>query len=394
MKRLDLSTVNQKLLELENKRFIKCLDEYTKAKDRHRFKCLVEDCGHIWSSSYNHVVNSGTGCPKCAKNFSDKEKGDKRLKDLVKKNILVLDDYHTSTGLYRCKCLFPSCDHTWKTSYGNLINSNNGCAKCAGQVVDKNERTNNLRDLSKRGILVLDEYKGVDKKHSCKCLVEDCGYTWQATYYNLVKNNSGCGKCAGNVVNTDEYSQNLRDLSKRGILVAEDYTQYHHKHTCRCMNCDHVWKARYHCLIDRKHGCPKCAGILPLTLEEQVVADARSSIRKRIDCCLRRTHKQSFSKFHDDELLAYCQREYLTILPKPKGFTLDHILPLKIFDPTDNLEMKLCWNRRNLRWITGVENSTKRDKIIFDLFDDWHYLVYNLVSSGGYDTELAKSLLD
>lgn len=190
-------------------------------------------------------------------------------------------------------------------------------------------------------------------------------------------------------------NEDLDDLVERNIICTSGYKGSQSVHEFRCLleNCNHEWITSYNNVVNKGSGCPKYSGRV-LTVEEKTISADRQLIRIRINDALRNIKQSSFSKFHDDNLMAYCQREYLAIPVRPKGLTLDHILPLNFFDPTDDLEMKLCWNRRNLRWITGVENSTKRDKIIFDLFDDWHYLVYNLVSSGGYDTELAKSLLD
>lgn len=268
-----------------------------------------------------------------------------------------------------------------------------------GKRLDPNIAEQRLKLLINRNIKCLDSYKGSTTKHTFQCIVKNCNHKWEAAYYNVVNSNKrGCPKCCGNYVDLSIRHEKLDALTERNILCCDAYTEkttIKTKLLFRCLleRCNHTWWATYDNVIHKKSGCPRCCGQFAYE-EDKIRVMVKNRVRSRINASLRPCKQPSFSNFHSDDLLAYCQKEYITILPQPDLMTLDHILPLDFFNPTNDLEMKLCWNRRNLRWITQSENSKKKNKIIFDLFDDWHYLVYNLVSSGDYDTELAKSLLD
>jgi hypothetical protein len=48
-------------------------------------------------------------------------------------------------------------------------------------------------------------------------------------------------------------------------------------------------------------------------------------------------------------------------------YHIDHIIPVSVYDFTDEEEIKKCWNPHNLRIITEKENLDKKDKLDFDL---------------------------
>jgi hypothetical protein len=320
---------------------------------------------------------------------------EKRLTDLRLRNIICLDEYKGARKQHTFSCLLAECNYQWITTYDNVVNKGSGCPKCSGKIVDSDILKNQFNCLLERNIRCLDDYKGSNIKHRFECLNENCGRVWYAVYDSVARRGSTCPYCSKHILPADVINEKLTSLIERNISCLSGYIGTHDKHEFQCLvkTCEHIWVASYNNVVNKGSGCPRCVG-KALTSEEKVVSRIRASIRARITAALSSIDSTSFSNFHGDDLLGYCQQEYLTILPKPKGLTLDHILPLNIFDPKNDLEMKLCWNRRNLRWITGKENSSKNNKIVFDLFDDWHYLVYNLVSSGDYDVELAKSLLD
>ncbi len=52
-----------------------------------------------------------------------------------------------------------------------------------------------------------------------------------------------------------------------------------------------------------------------------------------------------------------------------KGYQLDHIIPLRAFDPNDVEMLKLAHCLENLRWIPAFENDSKNDKIVWSLLE-------------------------
>lgn len=56
--------------------------------------------------------------------------------------------------------------------------------------------------------------------------------------------------------------------------------------------------------------------------------------------------------------------------PRPnKSHSIDHIIPCVVFDFDLPGHVFLCQHPENLRWIEGIENSSKRDKIIWSLIE-------------------------
>ncbi len=64
------------------------------------------------------------------------------------------------------------------------------------------------------------------------------------------------------------------------------------------------------------------------------------------------------------------EREILFTYETPEeGYHLDHIIPLRAFDPNDVNMIKLAHSLENLRWISAFENDSKSDKIYWDLIE-------------------------
>jgi hypothetical protein len=402
MPRLNYEVANRNLQNLES-RNIRCLDSYKgKTADRHRFLCLVEGCGNIWEAPYVTVVTMGHGCRSCAnKNIClPVKEAQYRLDNLITRHIKCLDEYKGTQANHKFQCLKGECGNVWETTYNNVVNRGNGCKKCAVRktMTPFSEAQARLNKLVERDIVCLDTYKGSQLKHHFQCLKEECGHIWEAKYTAVVNRGDSCKACARIYISEEKAQANLNNLVLRNIRCDDKYkgSGKHHSFTCLVPGCDHEWSATYNDVVNTGYGCAKCAGVMKKTGKDAELTKLRRAIRTRIKNAVAGYEGcYSFSKYHKNQLIDYCVKEYLTILPKPhKDLTLDHILPLSLFNPIDDLEMKLCWNRRNLRWLTRVDNCKKNNKIIFDLFDDWHYLVYNLVSSGSYDIGLAESLLD
>ena len=58
----------------------------------------------------------------------------------------------------------------------------------------------------------------------------------------------------------------------------------------------------------------------------------------------------------------------------PKDWHLDHIIPCKAFDLTNNIELKACFNYRNYQPLWAMDNIRKKD--YYNNIDKEKYLAY------------------
>jgi len=65
---------------------------------------------------------------------------------------------------------------------------------------------------------------------------------------------------------------------------------------------------------------------------------------------------------------------------KYKFYHIDHIIPASLYDFSDVDEIKKCWNPRNLRIITKIENTSKKDDLIISLLIEHN--IFDLLPKG------------
>lgn len=131
----------KRVFEILKSKNISLLNEYTRIKDKHKFKC--EKCNHEWTTTPNNIVNSNTGCPSCAGLVKlTNEVVDQRLSE---RNDIIhrVDDIINA----RTKCIWQ-CEHghKWPATPDSVLNFGSGCPICnAGfysrEYIQKNATT-------------------------------------------------------------------------------------------------------------------------------------------------------------------------------------------------------------------------------------------------------------
>ena len=53
-----------------------------------------------------------------------------------------------------------------------------------------------------------------------------------------------------------------------------------------------------------------------------------------------------------------------------KTWHIDHVLPVSIFNHTNEDAVKICWNWRNLRPLNAKENISKSNTVDFELYSN------------------------
>jgi very-short-patch-repair endonuclease len=97
------------------------------------FRCLVPGCGHTWSIPINHVLNSGSGCNKCAGRLQKTTEG--YTQELIDKNkpFRPLEPYQTNKTPILHECLNPECGHVWPVRPNDLLSKHSRCPECLGK---------------------------------------------------------------------------------------------------------------------------------------------------------------------------------------------------------------------------------------------------------------------
>jgi len=66
-------TTNAKVDEKLIGRNVQRMGDATKLLDKISWKCTNDNCGNVWITAVNNVINLGTSCPKCARRKSKAE---------------------------------------------------------------------------------------------------------------------------------------------------------------------------------------------------------------------------------------------------------------------------------------------------------------------------------
>lgn len=259
--RLTNEIIDQRLCNKKVKRLTNYIDNKTLLQ----FKCLVENCDHIWAARFYDILKSKeNGCPKCA--------GLMKLNDIIvdqklvenNRNIKRLENYGGNKFKIKWQCLVENCNYIWKAAPNDVLNSNTGCPECAGTLLLSNEIVD--RRLLGRSLKRIDNYIDINTRIKFECLIPDCHHIWHARPNNILYSMSGCPECASvkltNMI-VDE------KLTNRSIKRLEDYidNKYPIKWQCLVEDCKYEWSAASTDILNHMTGCPKCAKSLKLDNE-------------------------------------------------------------------------------------------------------------------------------
>lgn len=238
--------------------------EYTNAKMKVCIICKTH--GEFWQTPCGH--SGGQGCPKCA-NIKNRNKQKSTTEDFIKKAKLVHGDkYDYSKTIYvrsieKVKIICPVHGEFEQTAAGHLCS---GCIKCS-----YDERNLKNRYTQEE---IIEKFKSIhgDKYNYDKVIfggvkqnvIINCPLhgDFEQTPDAHINKKSGCPKCAGvYILRNDEFIE----LSKNKFLskFSYDKTVYLSKMKKVVLSCE---KHGYFSILPvvhlrSKHGCPKCANV-------------------------------------------------------------------------------------------------------------------------------------
>lgn len=181
---------------------------------------------------------------------------------LAAKNIEIVEYCGSVRGgntLFRCKL----DGYEWRASVDN-VGRRTGCPMCSGsqRVTEVVARTR----LVGRPIELV-EYCGTANEHS-KFRCTDCGHEWVTSFTAVDSMGSGCPECAATrALSRDEVVSRLVGTD---IELVDYAGTAGGKSKFRCLKpgCDHEWVTSFRIIQSEGTGCKKCAGLLPLSVDE------------------------------------------------------------------------------------------------------------------------------
>lgn len=114
-----------------------------------------------------------------------------------------------------------------------------------------------------KNIKRLDNYINNNTKINFQCLIVDCNYIWKTNPRNILNMDSGCPRCSGLIKLTLEYIDDK--LYNKKIKRLSEYFNCNKEISLQCMVDCHIWNSSMNSIINKNHGCPKCSGNALLT---------------------------------------------------------------------------------------------------------------------------------
>lgn len=229
-----------------------------------------------WPTISNHI--RGKGCPNCAGNLRwTLERFKVRAKEIHedKCNYSLITEQHIVNQDSYVPIICNICFYQWSTSIMSHINMKSGCLECAG-VVPWNLERFLIRGKQVHGYkynyseITENHIAGKDSHVPIECNV--CQYKWRTSIHSHINSMTGCPDCAGVVPWTLERfktrAANIHgDKHNYSHLTEEDITGVHDNISIKCNGCLYQWITCINSHINRKQGCPDCAGRAPWTAD-------------------------------------------------------------------------------------------------------------------------------
>jgi hypothetical protein len=251
-KRITNKDIDQRLIG----RLIQRLGDYEGVEKPINFKCLIDDCGHIWLGRPNNVVNKKSGCPACAGMLPitniifDNRVGNRPIKRLEDISGVMSDIWF--------QCLIETCNYKWKTTPSSIINGLTGCIKCAGKLQLTNKDIDNKLLEQNRPIRRIGDYKNNHSELYFECLIDGCSHLWSARSKDVLYKLSGCPKCANKIPFTNKVVNDR--LSIKCMKLIDNYVDVETIVNFECLKCNHIFETYPNRVLNGVMGCPNCSG--------------------------------------------------------------------------------------------------------------------------------------
>lgn len=175
--------------------------EYTKSHDKYEFTCT--DCGHKWITTYNAILNSKHGCPKCGVKNAFKE----RTIALVKSRLKETEEFIEYIDFNHIKIKCKVCGNIRNTSTNNLMKY--GCKVCGHKKTTQKQALTTEQFIEKAKSIHGDKYdyskvNYIQNKTPVEIICPTHGSFFQIPAKHIHAKH-GCPKCAGYGITVEEF---------------------------------------------------------------------------------------------------------------------------------------------------------------------------------------------
>jgi len=253
----------RRLKSKDNFVFIELVDNYKDSHTKALVRCVKD--GYEWTSTINQLVNSKSGCPKCAGNLQLSEKElTKAINELPNSQFISFPDGYRSQK-DRVEVLCKKHDYIWVSNIHTAIKGMTGCGECRAEKVrlkrrtPKNDVINKINSLENIQFIDFDgDYINGYSNVKVKCLVD--GNEWTPTIDNLA-NGRGCPKCS-KVYKYSE-AERIEQINKiKNLELVELVDGRAHAKSrvrLRCLHDGFEWETTIDAITLSESGCPRCA---------------------------------------------------------------------------------------------------------------------------------------
>lgn len=244
-------------------------DNYLHTSTKLLLSCMVEDCGYIWSTKFDHL-RDGHGCAKCAGILPHTY--EYVQKTLFERGLGIRDKkYFNIKTRMNVFCLKEKCNFEWTARFNELKRTSTCCPKCNHLLKITYKEVVDF--LVGKNIILLTKKSKYANTGSClhfKCSIAECSYEWHTSFGSIKHKNSGCPECVNKkkrLKSKFKYEWVKTWLANHNIILLDNT----YKNTssiinikCNILECGHIWKSSFGSIKDGT-GCPRCAGNLKYT---------------------------------------------------------------------------------------------------------------------------------
>jgi len=210
--------------------------------------------GHEWAAKLNHIKDSGSWCPKCAKLGTDRRNAAR---------LFAKAQQHATA--HNGQCLSAECKgamtrlrwqcaigHQWIAAYRHVISNNSWCPYCSGLHNNSIELARELAE-SRGGTCESQSYENIRTPMFWRCAN---GHDWTANLSNIKHNNEWCPVCSGRYDHLPK--MHLLAASKGGKCLATEPPMRAKDHVGWECAKGHQWTASTDNVLNGGKWCPNC----------------------------------------------------------------------------------------------------------------------------------------
>jgi hypothetical protein len=211
------------------------------------------------------LVNSKSGCPKCAGNLPLPEKEViKKVNEIPHTKFISFPNGYSSKK-NKIEILCEKHDYIWVSNIHTTIMGMTGCKECRAEKVrlkrrtPKNDVINKINSLENIQFIDFEgDYINGYSNVKVKCLVD--GNEWTPTIDNLA-NGRGCPKCSKVYKYSEaeriEQINNIKNLELVELVDGKAHAKSRVR--LRCLHDGFEWETTIDALTLSESGCPRCA---------------------------------------------------------------------------------------------------------------------------------------